>query len=104
VRRPEPATAAAEHRGYPRRHDLPVPVGQGARAVLDHAFGVVGRHEIVSVTVPANWPPQRMMVMQKLGMHRGPAGDVEHPNVAAGDPLRRHDLYRLARPEDVVGS
>lgn len=75
---------------------------EGARAALDHAFGVVGLDEIVSFTVPGNRRSQR--VMQKLGMHRDPAGDFVHPNVAAGDPLRRHVLYRLARTEVAVRS
>jgi hypothetical protein len=32
-------------------------------------------------------------------MTRDPADDVDHPNVAAGDPMRRQVLYRLRRNE-----
>lgn len=70
---------------------------EGARAALDHGFGSLGLDEIVSFTVPGNRRSQR--VMEKLGMHRDPADDFEHPSIAAGDPLRRHLLYRLARSE-----
>ena len=35
--------------------------------------------------------------MEKLGMHLDPAGDFDHPNLAEGNPLRRHVLYRLHR-------
>ena len=51
--------------------------------------------EIVSMTVPANvasWG-----VMQKIGMHRDPADDFEHPRVPEGHRLRNHVLYRLSQ-------
>jgi RimJ/RimL family protein N-acetyltransferase len=62
--------------------------------VLDDGFGVLGLD--VSFTATANLPSQR--VMQKLGMHHDPADDFDHPHVHAGHRLRRHVLYRLARP------
>lgn len=66
---------------------------EGARAVLAHGFDALGLGEIVSFTTEDNLRSQR--VMQKLGMRRDPADDFDHPNLADGDPLRRHVLYRL---------
>jgi len=66
---------------------------EAARAALDHGFGHLGLDEIVSFTVGANTQSRR--VMDKLGMHHDPADDFDHPNLADGDPLRRHVLYRL---------
>jgi RimJ/RimL family protein N-acetyltransferase len=66
---------------------------EGARAALAHGFERLGLSEIVSFTVPGNVRSRR--VMEKLGMHY--SADFEHPRIAAGHPLRRHVLYRLAR-------
>ena len=70
---------------------------EGARAALAWGFGAAGLDEIVSFTVPANTSSRR--VMEKLGMHRDPAEDFDHPNLPVGHPLRRHVLYRLGRAE-----
>jgi len=70
---------------------------EAARATLRFGFDDVGLEEIVSFTVPANLPSRR--VMERLGMTRDPADDFEHPNLPAGDPLRRHVLYRLRRAD-----
>jgi RimJ/RimL family protein N-acetyltransferase len=35
--------------------------------------------------------------MERLGMHRDPAGDFVHPRLAEGSPLRDHVTYRLSR-------
>ena len=64
---------------------------------LDHGFDELGLHEIVSFTSVGNTPSRR--VMEKLGMHRDPAEDFDHPSVPEGDRLRRHVLYRLSRDE-----
>ena len=53
--------------------------------------------EIVSVTTVGN--ARSMRVMERLGMHRDPAADFEHPNLPSGHPLRPHVLYRLTREE-----
>jgi RimJ/RimL family protein N-acetyltransferase len=66
---------------------------EGARAVLEQAFGELGLSELVSFTVPANLRSRR--VMEKLGMTHDPAEDFEHPEIPEGHPLRRHVLYRL---------
>ena len=66
---------------------------EGARAVLAHAFGVLGLDEVVSFTAVGNSPSRR--VMEKIGMTRDPDEDFDHPNVPEGHPLRRHVLYRI---------
>jgi hypothetical protein len=37
-------------------------------------------------------------VMEKLGMHRAPAQDFDHPRLPEGHLLRRHVRYRITRP------
>ena len=69
---------------------------EAARAALAFGFEVIRLDEIVSFTVPANERSRR--VMERLGMHRDPADDFDHPRLTPGDPLRRHVLYRLQRP------
>jgi RimJ/RimL family protein N-acetyltransferase len=74
---------AAEHwgRGY---------AVEGARAVVDCAFGELGLDEIVSFTVPANLRSRR--VMEKIGMTHDSADDFDHPRGHG-----RHVLYRIVR-------
>ena len=69
---------------------------EGARRAAQYAFESLGSTEIVSFTVPANLPSRR--VMEKLGMTHDPVDDFDHPKLPQGHPLRRHVLYRLARP------
>ncbi len=70
---------------------------EGARAALAFGFGELHLPEIVSFTVPAN--RRSRAVMERLGMQtRSPADDFEHPRLPPGHPLRRHVLYRIARP------
>lgn len=69
---------------------------EGARAALEFGFQTVGLAEVVSMTTPANTRSRH--VMEKLGMHRDPAEDFDHPNLAPGSPARRHVLYRLRAP------
>jgi ribosomal-protein-alanine N-acetyltransferase len=69
---------------------------EAARAALADGFGRLALDEVVSFTTTTNLSSQR--VMQKLGMTRDPDDDFDHPNVPEGHPLRRHVLYRLARP------
>jgi RimJ/RimL family protein N-acetyltransferase len=68
---------------------------EGAIAARDWAFAAAGLDEVVAITVPANLKSQA--VMRKIGLRRDEAGDFEHPNLAPGDPLRRHVLYRMSR-------
>lgn len=69
---------------------------EGAAAALDHGFAVAQLDEIVSMTTVANTKSRR--VMEKLGMHRDPADDFDHPNTP-GWHGRRHVLYRLSAAE-----
>jgi RimJ/RimL family protein N-acetyltransferase len=69
---------------------------EGARAALAFGFEALRLEEIVSFTVPANLRSRR--VMEKIGMQHDPAGDFDHPLLPEGHRLRRHVLYRIARP------
>lgn len=66
---------------------------EGGRAALRFAFEDLGLDEVVSMTTVAN--RRSRAVMERLGMEHDPADDFEHPNVPAGNPTRRHVLYRL---------
>jgi len=68
---------------------------EGAKAVLEHAFGVLGLESLVSFTVPAN--VRSIRLMEKIGMTRNPSEDFDHPILPKGHPLRRHVLHRLRR-------
>jgi RimJ/RimL family protein N-acetyltransferase len=70
---------------------------EGARAVVRHAFDSLNLGSLVSFTVPANI--RSIRVMEKIGMHRDPAEDFDHPRLPEGHPLRRHVLYRSQRGE-----
>ena len=70
---------------------------EAARAVLQFGFESLGLEEIVSFTVPAN--VRSRAVMERLGMHRDPADDFDHPRLPEGHALRRHVLYRLSRSD-----
>lgn len=70
---------------------------EGGRASLQWGFQELGLAEIVSFTTPGN--TRSRAVMQRLGMTRDPADDFDHPRIPAGDPLRRHALYRLTRAD-----
>jgi ribosomal-protein-alanine N-acetyltransferase len=37
--------------------------------------------------------------MERLGMRRDPLEDFDHPDLAENDPLRRHIVYRIRRPQ-----
>jgi RimJ/RimL family protein N-acetyltransferase len=70
---------------------------EAARAAVAAGFGQVDLEEIVSFTIPAN--RRSRAVMERLGMHRDPGDDFDHPGIPAGHPMRRHVLYRLRREE-----
>ncbi len=75
---------------------------EGARAALHYGFDVLKLDEIVAIIVPAN--VRSMRVVEKLGMHRDPKDDFDHPKVQEGHPLKRHVLYRLKANERKKGS
>ena len=68
---------------------------EGAMEIVRHAFEELGLLELVSFTAIRNERSRR--VMAKLGMTHDATENFDHPGVAAGDPLRRHVLYRLTR-------
>ncbi len=68
---------------------------EAANACLDLAFGALGFSEVVSFTAAPNTPSQK--VMQRIGMHRDPARDFDHPLVADGSWLKPHLVYRALR-------
>ena len=69
---------------------------EGAKAMVAYGFQTLALKEIVSFTVPANTRSRR--VMEKLGMTHDPVDDFDHPQLPPGHPMRRHVLYRLAKP------
>jgi RimJ/RimL family protein N-acetyltransferase len=68
---------------------------EGAREIVRYAFEELGLPELVSLTAIGNERSRR--VMAKLGMTHDAAENFDHPRLPAGDPLRRHVLYRLVR-------
>lgn len=68
---------------------------EGARESVRYAFEELGLPELVSFTAIRNERSRR--VMAKLGMTHDPTENFDHPRLSAGDPLRRHVLYRLTR-------
>ena len=50
----------------------------------------------MAITVPTNL--RSRAVMERIGMVYAQGEDFDHPALPAGDPLRRHVLYRIARP------
>jgi RimJ/RimL family protein N-acetyltransferase len=68
---------------------------EAARASVHCAFDILGFSELVAFTSPGN--ARSRDVMERLGMHRDPRDDFDHPRVPAGHPLRRHVLYRLPK-------
>ena len=67
---------------------------EAALAAMDYGFGVMGRPEIVAITMAANL--RSRAVMERIGMTRDPAEDFDDPNVEE-PPLRRHVVYRKLR-------
>ena len=68
---------------------------EAARATLAWSWANLDTPTIVAITVPANTASWR--VMERIGMTRNPAEDFDHPDMAVGDPLRPHILYRITR-------
>ncbi|MEZ4814648.1 MAG: GNAT family N-acetyltransferase [Bdellovibrionota bacterium] len=66
---------------------------EGAKRVLDQAFGTLQLKEVISMTSRVNLRSQR--VMQKLGMEYVPEYDFEHPQIEVGSVIRPHVTYRI---------
>ena len=72
---------------------------EGAQAVLEYAFEVLGLSEIVSFTALYNEKSRR--VMEKIGMSYDVSDDFNPPKLDGASPLRHHVLYRLSRSMDL---
>jgi 3-dehydroquinate dehydratase/shikimate dehydrogenase len=70
---------------------------EGALASLHYGFDTLNLEEIVSFTAAENG--RSRAVMEKIGMHRDPKDDFDHPKLPEGHPLRKHVLYRLKHSE-----
>ncbi|MGO9457124.1 MAG: GNAT family N-acetyltransferase [Acidimicrobiales bacterium] len=70
---------------------------EAGAASLRYGFDELGFDEVVSFTAEVNLPSQAVMV--RLGMHRDPGGDFDHPRIPAGHPLSHHVLFRLHRAD-----
>jgi RimJ/RimL family protein N-acetyltransferase len=68
---------------------------EAASAALDYGFGPLRLDRIVSFTSLKNFRSQA--VMRRIGMTA--VAEFEHPSVAEGNPLRRHVLYAIDRPQ-----
>jgi ribosomal-protein-alanine N-acetyltransferase len=68
---------------------------EAAIECLRFAFDGVGLDEVISFTAVTNARSRR--VMDKIGLHRDPEGDFDHPGVPDGSPLKPHVLYRISR-------
>jgi RimJ/RimL family protein N-acetyltransferase len=68
---------------------------EGARAVIDDAFGRLDLGSLVSFT--AEWNRRSRRVMEKIGMVRDIAGDFLHPSLPSEHKLAPHVLYRIDR-------
>lgn len=70
---------------------------EGARASLKYGFQILRLPEIVSFTSTQNL--RSRAVMERIGLHRSPKDDFDHPKLQEGHPLRKHVFYRLYRDE-----
>jgi RimJ/RimL family protein N-acetyltransferase len=70
---------------------------EAATTCLEWAWANLDTRSVVAITVPANQASWGLMI--RLGMAYDPAADFDHPQLEASDPLRRHVLYRIARPQ-----
>jgi RimJ/RimL family protein N-acetyltransferase len=70
---------------------------EAASSVIDDGFDRLRLDEIVSFTSAVNVRSRR--VMEKLAMTHEAGDDFDHPSIPSDDPLQRHVLYRLTRPQ-----
>ncbi|WP_285413462.1 GNAT family N-acetyltransferase [Variovorax sp. efr-133-TYG-130] len=69
---------------------------EAARGALQVGFERLALDEIVAFTAWNN--TRSAAVMERIGMHEDVGGAFDHPLVPEGHTLRRHRLYRIARP------
>lgn len=66
---------------------------EGAHASLKYGFEILKLPEIISFTSTHNARSQA--VMKRIGMHRNPQEDFDHPKLPKEHKLSRHVLYRI---------
>ncbi len=69
---------------------------EAAAAVIAWAWINTDAPEIAAITVEGNANSWGLML--RLGMARDRAADFDHPAVPDDSPLKRHVVYRIARP------
>jgi RimJ/RimL family protein N-acetyltransferase len=69
---------------------------EAAAAILKDGLERVGLAEIVSFTARGNVRSQA--VMERIGLHRRPDLDFDHPKLAAEHPLRPHIVWSTRAP------
>lgn len=69
---------------------------EAAEATLAWTWINTAEPLVAAVTVADNRRSRGLM--ERLGMTRFPDEDFDHPDLAEGDPLRCHVVYRLHRP------
>jgi RimJ/RimL family protein N-acetyltransferase len=69
---------------------------EAAVATLAWTWANLNVASVAAITTPDNHRSRGLM--ERLGMTRYPDEDFDHPDLAPGDPLRRHVVYRIARP------
>jgi RimJ/RimL family protein N-acetyltransferase len=69
---------------------------EAGQASLEFAWGRLAARTVVGVVSPGN--ARSWGLMQRLGMTRDPGEDFDDPDLAEDDPLRRCQVYRIARP------
>ena len=69
---------------------------EAAEASLAWAWSMTCLSQVVAITTAAN--TRSWGLMERLGMTRYPDEDFDHPGVPDASPLKRHILYRIARP------
>ncbi len=70
--------------------------GEAAHAAVLDGFERLKFDEIIAFTTDTNLRSQA--VMGRAGLLRDASRDFDHPNLPAGDPLRRHWVYAAKRP------
>ncbi|WP_421851512.1 GNAT family N-acetyltransferase [Novosphingobium sp.] len=73
---------------------------EAAGASLEWAWKHLPVPAIMAITNLGNTRSRGLM--ERLGMIRYPAEDFNHPELAEGDPLRPHILYRIHRPSPLA--
>lgn len=66
---------------------------EGSLACLKYGFETLNLEEIVAFTAVQN--TRSRAVMERIGLHRNPKDDFDHPKLSKEHKLSRHVLYRI---------